>query len=330
MKPRIGMTTTYLGLELRSPIIVASSPFTADSRSVARCAEAGAGAVVLKSIFEEQIVHETAALERGYVSPFGDTDEYLSRYLGDDYKARFLDLVAASAATGIPVIGSINCIGADERWVEYATAMAGAGAAALELNIYFQPTDRHTPAAELERMYVDVAAKVADAVRVPVAVKLPVRITNMLHLGDALLGRGVRGLTLFNRYFEPDVDIERIAYTSGSPYSSPAELRGVLRPTALASSLLPQLDIAVSTGVHDGEAAVKALLCGARAVQICTAIRNDGFEAIGRIGEFVDAWAKRQGFRSIEAFRGRLDFGSSEPGMFHRVQYMRYFPQENN
>lgn len=324
------MTTTYLGLELRSPVIVASSPFTADSRSVARCAEEGAGAVVLKSIFEEQIVHQTASLERGYVSPFGDTAEYLSRYLGDDYKARFLDLVADSAATGIPVIGSINCIGADERWVEYATAMADAGAAALELNIYFRPADRHTPAAELERLYTGVAAKVTSAVCVPVAVKMPMYITNMLHLGDALLGRGVRGLTLFNRYFEPDVDIERIAYTAGSPYSLPGELRGVLRPTALASSLLPQLDIAVSTGVHDGEAAVKALLCGARAVQICTAIHNGGFGAIGRIGGFVDAWAARQGFRSLEAFRGRLDFGSSEPEIFHRVQYMRYFPVENN
>jgi len=317
-----------MGLELRSPVIVASSPFTADSRSVARCAEAGAGAVVLKSIFEEQIVHETAALEREYLSQFGDTAEYLERYLGDDYKARFLQLAAESAASGIPVIASINCIAADDRWVEYARAMADAGVAALELNIYVQPTDRHTAAAAVERIYTDIAYAVAKAVGIPVSVKMPQRLTNMLHLADALAGRGVRGLVLFNRYFEPDVDIERMAYTAGSPYSSPTELRGVLRSVAIASAAFPQLDFAVSTGVHDGEAAVKALLCGARAVQVCTAVRNGGFEAIGRIGEFIDAWAKRQGFRSIEAFRGRLDFGSTASEMFHRVQYMRYFPQE--
>jgi hypothetical protein len=133
---------------------------------------------------------------------------------------------------------------------------------------------------------------------------------------------------LYNRFFEPDIDIEKMCLVNGDPFSEPGELRNVLRSTALCAHALPQLDIAVSTGVHDGAAAVKSLLCGAAAVQVCTAIHKYGYEVIGEMNRFIDAWAARQGFESLDEFRGRMDYGSSEGDFYQRVQYMKYFPHD--
>lgn len=318
------MKAKYLGLELSSPVIVSSSPYTSTVQHVEQCARQGAGAVVLKSIFEEQILREAASLER--MQGYGDAGEYLERYLGDAYKNEFLQLVQGAAAMGVPVIASINCVGAGDAWVEYARSMQQAGAAALELNIFLLPTDRHASAQQLEQAYADIVRKVAAEVTVPVSVKLPMRLTNVLAVGDALLARGARGVVLYNRFFEPDIDIEKMCFVAGDPFSEPSELRNVLRSTALCAHALPQLDVAVSTGVHDGQAAVKALLCGAATVQVCTAIHRYGYEAIGTIARFIDDWAARHGFDTLDAFRGRMDYGSAEGDIYQRVQYMKYFP----
>lgn len=318
------MKTEYLGLELSSPVIVSSSPYTSNMAHIEQCVRQGAGAVVLKSIFEEQIYRQAAALDK--MEGYGDAGEYLERYLGDAYKAELLQLVADASKTGVPVIGSINCVGSGDAWIDYATSMEAAGAAALELNIFLLPTDRRASAAEIEQHYADIVRKVAAAVRIPVSVKLPMRLTNVLSVGDTLLARGARGVVLYNRFFEPDIDIEKMTFQPADPFSEPSELRNVLRSTALCSHALPQLDVAVSTGVHDGEAAVKALLCGAKAVQVCTAIHRHGYESIAAIGRFVDEWAARHGFDTLESFRGRMDYGSSEGEFYQRVQYMKYFP----
>ena len=184
------------------------------------------------------------------------------------------------------------------------------------------------PAQEIESHYAGIVRKVVAEVTIPVSVKLPMRLTNVLSVGDALLGRGAGGLVLYNRFFEPDIDIEKMCLVNGDPFSEPGELRNVLRSTALCAHALPQLDIAVSTGVHDGAAAVKSLLCGAAAVQVCTAIHKYGYEVIGEMNRFIDAWAARQGFESLDEFRGRMDYGSSEGDFYQRVQYMKYFPHD--
>ena len=318
------MKAKYLGLELSSPVIVSSSPYTSTVQHVEQCARQGAGAVVLKSIFEEQILREAASLER--MQGYGDAGEYLERYLGDAYKNEFLQLVQGAAAMGVPVIASINCVGAGDAWVEYARSMQQAGAAALELNIFLLPTDRHASAQQLEQAYADIVRKVAAEVAIPVSVKLPMRLTNVLAVGDALLARGARGVVLYNRFFEPDIDIEKMCFVAGDPFSEPSELRNVLRSTALCAHALPQLDVAVSTGVHDGPAAGTAPLCGAATGQICTAIHRYGYEAIGTIARFIDDWAARHGFDTLDAFRGRMDYGSAEGDIYQRVQYMKYFP----
>ena len=321
------MRAKYLGLDLPSPIIVSSSPYTSNVKSVEQCAASGAGAVVLKSIFEEQILHHAAALDTVSDSAYGDAEVYLQRYLGEDYKAGFLRLVQeARSKTELPVIASINCVVDKGDWIEYATAMADAGASALELNIFIQSTDIHAQARELELNYAEIVGRVAGAVKIPVSVKLPMRLTNVFALSSALLGHGARGVVFFNRFFEPDVDVERMTFVEGSPYSEASELRNVLRTTAICVGALPRMDFAVSTGVHDGEAAVKALLCGAAAVEVCTAIHREGFAVIARMNEWIDAWAARHGITALDEFKGRLGFGKSDSEFFQRVQYMKYFP----
>ena len=234
------MRAKYLGLDLPSPIIVSSSPYTSNVKSVEQCAASGAGAVVLKSIFEEQILHHAAALDTVSDSAYGDAEVYLQRYLGEDYKAGFLRLVQeARSKTELPVIASINCVVDKGDWIEYATAMADAGASALELNIFIQSTDIHAQARELELNYAEIVGRVAGAVKIPVSVKLPMRLTNVFALSSALLGHGARGVVFFNRFFEPDVDVERMTFVESSPYSEPTELRNVLRMVAICSAVLP-------------------------------------------------------------------------------------------
>ena len=169
---------------------------------------------------------------------------------------------------------------------------------------------------------------VNEAVKIPVSVKLPMRLTNVLAVADSLLARGARGVVMFNRFFEPDIDVERMTFVNGDPFSEPAELRNVLRSVALCTTAVPQLDVSVSTGVHDGEAAVKALLCGANAVQICSAIHEQGYGVIVDINRFIDLWAERHGFGSLAEFRGKMNYGNAESDVYQRVQYMKYFPHD--
>ncbi len=319
------MKTHYLGLELSSPVVVASSPYTATRENIEKCAAQGAGAVVLKSIFEEQVLHRAATFDYR-PQGMGDSGEYLERYLGDAYKLDFLQLIGDARKTGLPVIASVNCVSAGNGWADYAAAMADAGAAALELNIFFQPTDPCRSAREIECDYAAVVQRVVEAVGIPVSVKLPMRLTNVLAVADVLRGCGARGVVLFNRFFEPDIDIERMEFVAGDPFSRPSELRNVLRSAALCNAALPELDLSVSTGVHDGAAAVKALLCGARAVQVCSAIHINGYGAIAEIGRFVDEWAARHEFASLDDFRGTMNYGNPGNALFQRVQYMKYFP----
>ncbi len=323
------MKTEYLGLQLNSPIIVSSSPFTSTIEQIGRCAEAGAGAVVLKSIFEEQIIHHAASLSAQSDSMYGDADHYLSRYLGEEYKAGFLRLVHDTHERyALPVIASINCVGTSDEWINYAEHMAEAGAAALEINIFIQPTEVLTRSHDIEAHYADVVDHVVRAVGIPVSVKLPMRLTTVFSMADALRARGAKGVVFFNRFFEPDVDIERMQFVESSPYSEPSELRNVLRTAAICSTALPHLDFSVSTGVHDGAAAIKAILCGARAAQVCTAIHRHGFGIITEMNRFIDEWAARHGFDSLEQFRGLLGYHGDHAVMYQRVQYMKYFPEK--
>lgn len=320
------LAVKYLGLELSNPVIVSSSPLTASADKVALISQHGAGAVVLKSIFEEQITGQAATMQR--YSDYPEAADYLQNYLEYDYMQGYLDLISECKRTvQIPVIASVNCT-IHGAWADYARRVQQAGADAIELNIFILPTDPDVMAGRIEAQYLDIAGRVAQAVDIPVSVKLSSRFTNVLSVVRQLGFRKTAGVVMFNRYFEPDIDIENMSLAAADSLSSPSELRNVLRWVALANAADPQTDISVSTGVHSGPDAVKALLAGAKTVQVCSAVYEHGLGVIGHMKSFLNGWMERKGFEDIDAFRGAMNFkGAADSDIYQRAQFMRYFPR---
>lgn len=329
------MTTTmtdlsvrYMGLRLENPLIASSSPLTATVGHIEQLVRGGIGAVVLKSIFEEQISGEAAMMAR-YGADYPEAADYLHAYLGADYLKGFIDLVSETKRkTGIPVIASINCMGRG-KWVEYAGRIADAGADGLELNIFFMPDNETQASDEIEARYLGIIETVAQAVEIPVSVKFSMRFTNIFHMIQAAYNRGARGAVLYNRFFEPDIDIEDMAYVPSSGLSTPSELHRSLRDVAIVSAEIPAVDLSVSTGVHSGADAVKAMLVGARTVQLCSTLLMHGTQVIGEMKSFMSGWMERNGFCCTDDFRGLMN-RKERPGdpLLERVQYMKTFPAE--
>ncbi len=320
------LQTTYLGLNLQSPVIVASSPFTAEISKIERLEEAGAGAVVLKSIFEEQIAGEAAMLERYGSSP--EAADYLNAYLADDYLKGHLQLIEqAKKSIRIPVIASINCYEKGE-WIDYARRIEAAGADALELNIFLFPEDIKLNSETIEKSYLAIIASVMETVNIPVSVKLSMRFTNILNIAAETYFRGGKGVVFYNRFFEPDINIDDMSFTTSGILSEASELRNSLRVVGLGSSQLPELDFSISTGVHTGEDAIKAILAGAKTVQICSALYLSGIGVIGKMNSTIAGWMDRHSFESIAEFHGKMNYRSTENDSSSRVQYMRFFPKD--
>jgi dihydroorotate dehydrogenase (fumarate) len=311
----------YLGLELSNPIIAASSPLTSSLDRIVRLAEAGVGAVVLKSVFEEQIAGE-AAFRRNYDdSP--EAADYLMEYLGEDYLRGHLDLIRdARRSAGVPVIASINCVGGG-AWVDYAHRIEQAGADALQLNIAVLPSSAAESAADIEMRYLEIVTTVTESVSLPVTVKLGPRFTNAVHLCRELYWRGAKGVTLFNRFYEPDIDTDTMTIGSSDSLSEHSELRNGLRWVAMTASEVGPLNIAAATGIHTGDDVVKTLLAGACAVEVCTALYRDGLGVVETMKRELAEWMSAHSFGSVDEFRGRL----AEPlAAFDRLQYMKFFP----
>lgn len=320
------LETTYLGLKIRNPIIISSCGLTSRLDHLVRLEEHGAGCVVLKSIFEEQIAGEAATLEQ--YSDYPESADYLRNYLRDDYLETHLKLISdAKKRLTIPVIGSINCRRAGE-WIVYARRMEEAGADALELNIFTQPIDMTQRSDEIEQTYTEIVARVTSSVTIPVSVKMGIRFTNILGIARQIYYYRGKGVVMYNRFFEPDVDVHNMRLVQSEPLSTRAELRNSLRMVALCSSQLPQLDISVSTGVHTGEDVVKAILVGARAVQICSTVYRNGLGVIEQMTDYLAGWMKQHSFGSLDDFRGQLSYqGVGDSEIYQRVQYMRFFPE---
>ena len=315
---------TYLGLNFRNPLIVSSSGLTSSLEKLKRLDEAGAGAVVLKSVFEEQIINETSSLEN--YSDYTEASDYLSVYLKEEYINKYISLIAeAKKALPIPVIGSINCISVGE-WIDYARRIEKAGADAIELNIFLLPADREQHSDQIEQHYLKIVKQVADTVAIPVSVKVGSRFTNLLGMVKGIEHRGAKGVVMFNRFYEPDINIEAIVVTEADIFSTPSELRNAIRWIGMASAEFKNLDFAASMGVHSGESAVKALLAGAAVYEVCTAIYEHGMGAIREINDFVAGWMERKGFSSVAEFKGKLNYANvKNPIAFERSQFMKYY-----
>ena len=322
------LSVKYMGLRLKNPLIASSSPLTATAAHIEELARNGIGAVVLKSIFEEQISGE-AAMRARYGNDSPEAADYLHAYLGADYMKGFIDLISeVKRKTDLPVIASINCM-SKGKWVEYAGKIACAGADGLELNIFFMPDNETQASAEIESRYLGIIEAVTRSVDIPVSVKFSMRFTNIFHMMQTSFNRGVRGAVLYNRFFEPDIDIDSMEYVPASGLSTPAELHKSLRDVAIATAEIPGMDISVSTGVHSGADTVKAILAGARTVQLCSTLLINGMQVIGDIDAFLTGWMERNGFGTVDDFRGLMN-RKERPGdpLLERVQYMKTFPAE--
>lgn len=316
--------TKYLGLKLKSPIILSSSGMTSSLQRIKDAEAAGVGAVVLKSIFEEQIMSEVAHVDS--YSDYPEAADYVRAYVQENSLGQYIKLIQdAKAECSIPVIASMNCQQAGE-WVNYARVIETAGADAIELNIFLLPTDKDMSALELEKRYLEIISEVKDAVSIPVSVKLGAGFTNPLEIIKEMYYRNVKGVVLFNRFYPTDIDIEKMTVKPGRIYSHPNELSNVLRWTAFVNGYIPLIDIAVSTGVHSGEDAVKALLAGAVAVEIASVAYERGLGVVGEMNEFIKDWMNRHDFHHIRDFSGRMNARNIQnPTLYERTQFMKYY-----
>ena len=320
------LTTRYVGLELRNPLMVASCSLTKSVEGVERCAGAGAGAVVLKSLFEEQIQTEAVEMEE-HLWLYGHSEafEYVSKMAMPLGPRDYLKLIEDSKAkVSIPVIASLNCI-SPRWWTDYAKQIAAAGADALELNVSVMPSDPERTSEDIEKIHLDIVGSLKEAIDIPIAVKIGPHFTSIARMANRLAEQGASALVLFNRFYQIDIDTEKIDLAPGVRFSTPDEASLPLRWIGLLAGRI-NCDLAATTGVHDSTGFVKQLLAGATAVQVCSSLYINGVEQIGRILSGVEAWMKECGFKSVDDFRGRLSQAESEhPELYERLQYIKAF-----
>ena len=305
----IDFSTQYLGLKLNGPIVVSSTPLAESIDNVCRMEEAGASAIVLTSLFEEQLALESRALDedlsRGTES-FAESLDYLPDL--SDYRMThevYLEhLRRAKAAVKIPIMASLN--GATTGgWVRYAKEMEQAGADAIELNTYALATDRSQTSAELELQLLELVDSVCQAVKVPVAVKLSQSFTSVPYLAARLEDAGARGIVMFNRFYQPDFDIETLEVRPTLHFSTPSELLPRLHWAAILYGHL-NMDIAISGGVHSAEDVLKGIMAGAGVTMMCAALHIHGIEHIGRVLADLRYWMEKREYTSLGEMRGCL------------------------
>jgi dihydroorotate dehydrogenase (fumarate) len=323
------LTTKYMGLTLRNPLIAGSSGMTDNKENILKFEKYGIGAIIIKSLFEEEIILEKKSnLGRmgsgGFLYP--ETVEFYEYDEGPkESTMEYLDLIRElKKSSGIPIIASINCITA-KQWTYFPKEMESAGADGIELNLFILPSDMNRSTEENEKTYFHIINEVVKQVKIPVAVKISYYFSNLATMIKKLSETNISGIVLFNRFYSPDFDIDNFDITSGNVLSSPGDLAISLRWIAIMAERV-SCDLAASTGVHDGSAFIKQLLAGAKAVQITSALYKYGAEHIERMLGDLRTWMDKHKFTSIDQFRGKMSQSkSSNPASYERVQFMRYF-----
>jgi dihydroorotate dehydrogenase (fumarate) len=324
------LVTDYLGLKLPTPLVVASSALSNRVDNLEMAEGHGAGAVVLRSLFEEQLEAASTAL-----------DEELARGAESSPEARtyfppqrvgpheYLSLVErAKRALEIPVIASLNCC-APGSWTEYARDIEQAGADALEVNLYAVEADPALSAADVEARYLDIVAGVRQAVRIPIAVKLSPYFTSLANFAARLDRAGANGLVLFNRFLQPDLSLDKMAAVPTMTLSSPAEALVPLRWIAILHGRV-RAHLAASTGVHDAQGALKLLFAGAQVVQLASALVKNGVPHLGKVLAGIEDWLDKRGAGSVDEIRGVLSQRSvGDPGAYERAQYVHLILSQN-
>jgi dihydroorotate dehydrogenase (fumarate) len=323
------LTTVFAGLTLKNPIIIGSSGLSDTVENMQELEKFGAAAIVLKSLFEEEILKEmNANLHRmssdGFLYP--ETVDYYDFYeTPDEGTVNYLSQIQeAKKNLSIPVIASINCL-TSTHWTYFPRQIEAAGADALELNIFVLPSDFNRSAEDNEKNYFDIIREVRKQVKIPIIVKLSYYFSNLAAFLQRVSGSGINGLVLFNRFYNPDFDIENLEFTSGAVLSNPSDLYLSLRWIAILAGRV-KCSLAASTGVHDGTALIKQLLAGADAVEIASTLYKNGHAHVQVMLEELNNWMERKNYDSISQFRGLLSQSkSTNPAAFERIQFMKYF-----
>lgn len=320
------LKTTYLGLELKSPIIIGSSDLNNSVEKIKKHAHAGAGAVVLKSLFEEQILMDIDSLRMNNMhDTYAEIEQQAAYYLKKNKVGEYLQLIKdAKKAVDIPVIASINCASFSE-WTEFAKDVESAGADALEINVFLLPSDAEKESKDFEKIYFDIAEKITKSISIPVSFKIGSYFSSLASFAKKLSFTDIKGLVLFNKFYSPSVDIEKETIVSGSIYSSKGDNGMPLRWIGILNNRV-QCDLAASTGVHSGKDVISNILVGANAVQMVSTVLKNGEEQITKSLDELSSWMDKKGYKTIDDFRGKLSQREmKKPMVLERVQFMKYF-----
>ncbi len=323
----VDLTTTYLGMQLKNPLVASASPLSKKLDNVRRIEDAGASAVVMYSLFEEQITYESNELdyylERGthsYAEALNYFPDLTYYNLGPESYLEHLHKV--KQAVNIPVIGSLNGISSG-GWIDYARRIEQAGADAVELNIYYLPTDIDLSATELEDTYVTLVRDMRSQVKIPIALKLSPYYTALPHLAKRFVDAGANGLVLFNRFYQPDFDLETLEVVPNVQLSTSVELRLPLRWIAILYKRI-QADFALTSGVHTAQDVLKAMMAGANVAMMTSELLAHGVGSLQHILTDLRSWMEIREYESIKQMQGSMSlFAIDEPAAFERANYMR-------
>lgn len=321
------LKTMYMGLELKNPIIVGSSGLTSNLDSINKMAKAGASAVVLKSLFEEQIMMEVNQ-SMGDYNPFhGHTEMYdYQKYFEKQHiLEKYLKLIKdAKQEVDIPIIASINCMSSAE-WTKFAKDIEHSGADALELNIFLLPSDPKMEGKDNEKVYFDIIKKVISEISIPVSIKISHYFDNLANTLQRFSQTNIKGMVLFNRFYNTDIDIEKEELIGGNFYSTPDDMSNTLRWIGIMNGLV-DCDLCATNGIHTGKDAIKFLLAGASTVQMVSSIYINSAKVIEKSLIEIQNWMEKHNYESIDKFRGKLSKTSEmNTAFYERVQFMKYF-----
>lgn len=321
------LSTHYLGMNLKNPIVPSASPLSRDLGNVKRMEDAGASAVVMYSLFEEQITHEMLELYH-HTSYHSDTHaealsyfpEHQGYVLGPEEYLEHLHKIKESV--GIPVIGSLNGCTAG-GWTKYAKLIEEAGADAIELNMYMLATDFNTSSLDIENIYVDTLRSVKENVSIPVAMKISPYISSMGHFAKQLDDNGVDGLVLFNRFYQPDIDLENLEVVPNIILSNQQSMRLPLRWIAILYGRV-NASLAATSGVNTAEDVIKLIMTGASVTQMFASLHKNGIEHIKTVLDDIEKWMVEHEYESLKMMRGSMSHKSvANPGAFERANYMK-------
>ena len=323
----MNLTTNYLGMLLKNPIVASSSPLSHSVDSIRRLEDAGASAVVMYSLFEEQIGFESYYIDYHLTQGIDSYAESISYFpdmqsynVGPD---EYLNLIRrAKQAVNIPIIGSLN--GASVGgWTDYASLIEEAGADALELNVYYLPTNADIKGSEVERLYLDILSAVRETVTIPVAVKLSPFFSSIANMASSLSDYGADALVLFNRFYQPDFDLENLEVAPRLVLSNSNELRLPLRWVAILYGRV-RADLAITSGVHDSQDVIKGLMAGAKVTMMASELLQNGVRRIGQVLNDLTTWLNEHEYESVTQMIGAMSQKHcAEPAAFERANYMK-------